>query len=113
MLLLVLLLSKVRVLFHLNSEKSTFNEHNNDIVRIASVTNASNDKFKFNKTSRIITYGKPRTASTLQFHLVCVCLSVHVQIYVPSLTNTTSCLVGLGSSIAGKPKGTLKSSSLS
>ena len=44
-----------------------------------------------NNVTRFITYGTPRTASTLQFNVVCVCFFLHMKEHFPSLANTTNC----------------------
>eukprot|EP00984_Skeletonema_dohrnii_P011589 scaffold4628_cov146-Skeletonema_dohrnii-CCMP3373.AAC.19 len=44
-----------------------------------------------NNLTRFITYGTPRTASTLQFNMVCVCLFLNMKVHFPSLANTTNC----------------------
>jgi len=44
-----------------------------------------------NNITRFITYGTLRTASTLQFNMVCVCFFLNMNVHFPSLANTTKC----------------------
>eukprot|EP00984_Skeletonema_dohrnii_P015278 scaffold6557_cov109-Skeletonema_dohrnii-CCMP3373.AAC.9 len=44
-----------------------------------------------NNITRFITFGSPRTASTLQFNMVCVCFFLNMKVNFPSLANTTNC----------------------
>src|SRR6056300_802552 len=39
--------------------------------------------------SSIISYGPKRTASTLQFNMVCVCYFLHIKVYHTSLVSKT------------------------
>ncbi|KAK1737450.1 hypothetical protein QTG54_011736 [Skeletonema marinoi] len=41
--------------------------------------------------TQFILYGQPRTASTTQFNLVCVCFVLHMKEHKPSLANATKC----------------------
>jgi len=41
--------------------------------------------------TRFISYGQPRTASTTQFNMVCVCFVLHMKEHKPSLANATKC----------------------
>eukprot|EP00984_Skeletonema_dohrnii_P011587 scaffold4628_cov146-Skeletonema_dohrnii-CCMP3373.AAC.17 len=44
-----------------------------------------------NNLTRFITYGTPRTASTLQFNMVCVCFFLNMKVHFPSSANRTNC----------------------
>ena len=44
--------------------------------------------------TRFISYGQPRSASTLQFSMVCVCFFLHMTVHKPTLANSTKCYFG-------------------
>ena len=44
-----------------------------------------------NNFTRFVSYGQPRSASTLQFNMVCVCFFLHMKVYKPTLANSTKC----------------------
>ena len=44
-----------------------------------------------NNFTQFVTYGLKRTASTLQFNMVCVCFFLHMKVYKPTLANKTKC----------------------
>lgn len=47
--------------------------------------------YSANNFTRFVSYGLPRTASTTQFHLVCVCFFLHMKEHKPTLANETKC----------------------
>ena len=47
-----------------------------------------------NNFTRFISYGEPRSASTLQFSMVCVCFFLHMTVHKSTLANSTKCYFG-------------------
>jgi len=44
-----------------------------------------------NNFTSFISYGPARSASTLQFNIVCVCFFLHMKVHKPTLANSTKC----------------------
>ena len=68
------------------------------IISAASTINNSSSTTQHNSTNtffHVITFGTPRTATTLQFNTVCVSLFLHTLNVRPSLANHTLCNNGL------------------
>ena len=44
-----------------------------------------------NNFTRFMTYGPPRTSSTVQFNMLCTCFFLHMKLHFPTLANETKC----------------------
>ena len=55
------------------------------------ILNDGQDSSANNNFTRFMSYGPLRSASTLQFNMVCVCFFLHMKVYKPILANSTIC----------------------
>ena len=58
---------------------------------IDNILNDDQDSSAANNFTRFMSYGPLRSASTLQFNMVCVCFFLHMKVHKPTLANSTIC----------------------
>lgn len=91
----------ITVMLQTNDEASQQQQHNGLLEGVKRTTRSidniilnddNQDSVSANNNfTRFMSYGPLRSASTLQFNMVCVCFFLHMKVHKPTLANSTIC----------------------